>query len=244
MCSLAAVWWGRSGDAALVKDEVRPFVGREALNDGRVTVHQLRTRHQLLLPDIYLPGHDRPTLWQRTVGAWLWSHRQGVVAGKAAAALHGAQWIDDDEVVDLVWAQARPPHGVRTTDPRLPRREFQEVDGMRVTTPARTAFDIGRHHPRQSLTWRTVAHLDALAAATGITGDAVATLAEDHRGARGIRKLRRALELLDAGAQSPQETRVRFLVIEAGMPPPRTQIPVYDPVERRWYFVDVGWEEL
>ena len=28
-----------------------------------------------------------------TVGAWLWSGRSGVIAGRAAAAMHGAQWV-------------------------------------------------------------------------------------------------------------------------------------------------------
>lgn len=231
-------------DAQQVKDEVRPFIGCEALYAGLVTVHQLRTQHHPLLPGIYLPGHDTPTLWQRTVAAWLYSHRQGVVAGQAAAALHGARWVDENEIVDLVWSQARPPDGLRTMNPRLPRAEFELVDCMRVTTPARTAFDLGRQQPRRPLTWHTVARLDALAAATGVTAEEVGALAERHRGARGIRKLRQALELLDAGAQSPQETRIRLLLMNAGLPRPRTQIPVFDPLESRWYFVDMGWEEL
>jgi very-short-patch-repair endonuclease len=221
-----------------------PFIGREALFEGRVTVHQLRTQYQLLLPDIYLAGDEAPDLRQRTVAAWLWSHRQGVVAGRAAAALHGTKWIDDNELVDLVWSQARPPDGVRTSSPRLPRNEFQNLDGIRVTTPARTAFDIGRQHPSRPLTWRTVADLDALTAATGINAEEIAALAERHPGARGIRKVRQALAAMDRGAQSPQETRVRLLLIDAGLPRLTTQIPVFDHVERRWYYVDMGWEDL
>lgn len=227
-----------------MRDDVRPFIGREALYAGLVTAHQLRTQHQRLLPDIYLPGHEPPTLWQRTVGAWLYSHRQGVVAGQAAAALHGAKWVDEDEVVDLVWSQARPPDGLRTMNPRLPREEFDVVGGVRVTTPARTAFDLGRQEPRRPLTWRTVARLDALAAATGLAAEAIGALADEHRGARGIRKLRQAIAVMDPGAQSPQETRIRLLLMNAGLPRPRTQIPVFDPLESRCYYVDMGWEEL
>jgi hypothetical protein len=113
-----------------------------------------------------------------------------------------------------------------------------------VTTPARTAFDLGRQEPRRPLTWRTVARLDALAAATGLAAEAIGALADEHRGARGIRKLRQAIAVMDPGAQSPQETRIRLLLMNAGLPRPRTQIPVSDPLESRCYYVDMGWEEL
>lgn len=225
-----------------MNDDVKPFVGREALSAGLVTVHELRSKHQWLFPDIYLSGHDAPTLWQRTFAAWLYSHREGVVAGQAAAALHGAKWVDEDEPIDLVWSQARPPSGIRTSNPRLPRAEFETLDGMRVTTAARTAFDLGRQQPRYPLTWHTLARLDALAAATGLTKEDIEVVAQRHRGARGLRKLRQALDLIDPGAQSPQETRIRILLINAGLPRTRTQIPVFDPLDGCWYFIDMGWE--
>ena len=44
--------------------------------------------------------------------------------------------------------------------------------------------------------------------------------------------------LHDPGAQSPKETWLRLLVMKAGFPRPRTQIPVGR------YFLDMGWEEL
>lgn len=52
------------------------------------------------------------------------------------------------------------------------------------------------------------------------------------------------LALVDAGAQSPKETWLRLLLIEAGFPRPRTQIPVLSPTGRPRYYLDMGWEEV
>lgn len=64
-----------------------------------------------------------------------------------------------------------------------------------------------------------------------------------HRGARGVRQLRRVLPLIDAGAESPQETRTRLAIVGAGLPKPSTQITVHND----WGFVlariDLGWEQ-
>ncbi len=110
-------------------------------------------------------------------------------------------------------------------------------DELPVTTPARTALDIARHLPRDV----AVVHLDALAAATGVTCDDVIALANKYRGARGIRRARTALALMDGGAQSPEETRLRLVLIDAGLPAPRTQIRVSDGFNEA--FIDMGYDE-
>lgn len=113
------------------------------------------------------------------------------------------------------------------------------VAGLDVTTPERTAFDIGR----RGKLGRAVASLDSLAAATRIAADDVIQLALEHPGARGLPQLRAALELVDAGAESPKETWLRLLLIGANYPRPRTQIPVLSPDGHRWYYLDMGWED-
>jgi very-short-patch-repair endonuclease len=72
----------------------------------------------------------------------------------------------------------------------------------------------------------------------------VLAVADRHRGARGLRQLRSALDLYDPGGASPKETWLRLLLIRAGYPRPRTQIPVLSPDGRRWYYLDMGWEDL
>jgi hypothetical protein len=51
------------------------------------------------------------------------------------------------------------------------------------------------------------------------------------------------LDLVDAGAQSPKETWLRLILIEAGFPRPQTQIPVYDAGGMPFAYLDMGWED-
>ncbi|GBE65453.1 hypothetical protein MFM001_19150 [Mycobacterium sp. MFM001] len=213
-----------------------PFVGGEALALGLVNRHQLRTRYRAVFPNVYLPRRSDPTLEQRIAAAWLWSDRQGVIAGTAAAAVHGTKWIDADIAVELVYSNAHPPPGVLTRRDVLLDGEVMKVAGRAVTTPERTAFDIGRREERRL----AVARLDALARASGFKVDDAASLALRHPGVRGLRRLEDVLDLVDAGAESPRETYLRLLLIDAGLLRPQTQIPVV--TADTTYYLDMGWE--
>ena len=216
-----------------------PFVGSEALAAGAVSWYELGRYHRAVLPNVYLDKRVKPDLRQRIVAAWLWSHRQAVVAGVAASALHGADWVDDDVVIELIWHNARAPSGVKTRADLLLDGETQSWGAVRLTTPERTAFDLGR----RGALGHAVARLDALARATGVKIGDVAELAARHPGARGLRKLETALDLVNAGAASPRETSLRLSLIRAGFPRPQTQIPLRRP-DGRWYFLDMGWEDI
>ena len=217
-----------------------PFVGSEALARGRLSRHQLRTQYRAVLPNVYLPTQTQPSLQQRIAAAWLWSDRRGTIAGTAAAALHGTKWIDDNVPVELIHANPRPPQGVLTRRDILLADEVETLAGRAVTTPERTAFDIGRRAPRRS----AVAQLDALARATGFRVDDVLAIAGCHRGARGLRQLETVLEVVDPSAQSPRESYLRLLLIEAGLPRPRTQIPVLGADGLPIAYLDMGWPDL
>ncbi|WP_369806498.1 endonuclease domain-containing protein [Mycobacterium sp. E3198] len=213
------------------------FIGSEAVRHGRLSPHQLRTRFRAIYPDVYLPVHAAPSLRTRSVAAWLWSGRRGVVAGLAAAALHGARWIDDDVPVELIWRNQHAPIGVITRNRRIQPDEITRVAGLPVTTLARTAYDLATRLP----TGEAVARLDALMRATPFCVEEVLLLAKRYPRARGLRRLRTALPLVDAGAASPKETWLRLLLIAAGLPAPETQIPVNE----NWRTVgvlDMGWE--
>lgn len=216
-----------------------PFIGAEALRAGNVTWHELDRYHRAVLPNVYLDKRVQPTLRQRIVAAWLWSHRRGIVAGAAASALHGADWVDDDAVIELIWSNARAPGGVKTHADLLLDGETQCWGPVRFTTPERTAFDLGR---RDSLS-QAVARLDALAKPTRFKAADVAQLAARHKGARGRHQLETALDLMDPGAESPKESKLRVHLIKAGFPRPQTQIPLKRP-NGRWYYLDMGWEHI
>jgi Protein of unknown function (DUF559) len=161
------------------------------------------------------------------------------LAGLAAAALHGSDWIGDDEVVELIWRNPHPPAGVLTRNQRVESDEVTRVDGLPVTTSARTAFDLSRQSPIGD----AVARLDALMRATPFSVEDVLLLAKRHPGARGLRRLRSALPIVDSGAASPKETWLRLLLIDAGLPAPDTQIPVVAQF-RTVAVLDMGWERF
>src|SRR5690349_10425561 len=132
------------------------FIGSEAVRSGALTAYQLRSQYRAIYPDVYVPAYSALPLRTRTAAAWLWSQRRGTVAGLAAAALHGSQWIATDEPIELVWRNPHPPSGVVTRNERLASDEITWVGRLAVTTPARTAFDLGRHLARDD----AVARLD------------------------------------------------------------------------------------
>jgi len=80
----------------------------------------------------------------------------------AASDLHGSKWVDDDVPAELIYSNARGPEGVVTRDELLFEEEIQRLNGLSVTTPERTAFDLGR----RDRIGRVVDRLDALARAT------------------------------------------------------------------------------
>lgn len=215
-----------------------PFIGPEALAAGVLTRGQLRWRYAAAHPRVYLPKDTVRTLHANTMAAWLWTGRRGIVAGRAAAALHGAQWVRDDAPVELITEHGRRRPGVIVREERIRPDEVCQIGDFNATTPLRTALDLARFLPRDD----AVAHLDALAIATGIDAEQVLELAARYRGLRGIRSARIALDLMDAGGQSPRETWLRLLLIDAGFRRPRTQIQVGDGFNEA--FIDMGYDDV
>ena len=216
------------------------FLGSEALARNELTWGQLRSRYRAIYPNVYTPRLAERSLDAHTVGAWLWSGRRAPITGRAASALHGSKWVDQNAPVELLWPNNRPPRGIITRNDRFDDDEVLDIGGMAVATPQRTAYDLGRHLPLAA----AVAHLDALCHATSLTREDLSPLIDRYPGARHVRRLRRALDLVDGGSQSPKETWLRLLLVNAGLPRPRTQIPVADEFGRKFAYLDMGWEDV
>ena len=215
------------------------FLGTEALRQGKLTEYELRAGFRTVFPNIYLPIHATPTLRLRSEAAWLWSRWRGVIAGLAAAALHGADWIDQDEPVELIWRNQHAPAGILTRNYRVGPDEVTRIDGLPVTTLVRTAFDLARRPPPGN----AIARLDALMRAERFSPDGVLLLAKRHAGTRGLRQLGMILPRVDAGAASPKETWLRLLLTDMGLPTPETQIPVLADY-RIVAVLDMGWPQF
>lgn len=198
-----------------------------------MTRQDLRRRHRAIFRDVYVANDVEVTAVTKARAAWLATG--ATLAGLSAAAVLGTRWLDAERPAVIVRADRHGQPGLVVHSWALSPGDVCLVEHMHVTTPARTAFDIGRTLPRGE----AIPIMDALLNATRLRRDAVLALADTRAGTRGVERLRRTLHLVDGGAESPQETRVRLLLVAAGLPKPETQIEFRDLRVR----VDMGWRE-
>ncbi|TPG31528.1 endonuclease domain-containing protein [Mycolicibacterium hodleri] len=214
-------------------------VASEALASGALTRQQLRMGYVQLHRDIYAPRELGLTARDRALAAWLWSRREATLVGNSAAAMHGTKWISADEPAELARSRFTAATGIIVRSGTIAGDELCVRRGIPCTTAARTAYDIGRF----MLPDKSIARIDALLNATGCLVGDVEEIAGRHSKARGIRRLRAALDLVDGGAESPQETRLRLIMVRGGLPRVATQIPVAGDRGRIVRRIDMGWPE-
>jgi Protein of unknown function (DUF559) len=215
------------------------FIGGEALATRRVTRHQLQRWYTTVYRGVYVPKGVELSIRERAVAAWLASGRRGAIAGVAASALHQTGWVDPAQPIELIGVKCKPQPGLITRLDRVADDELTRASGLPVTTRVRTAFDLGRHESRS----QALARLDAMMWTQRFSIDEVGELANRYPRARRVRQLRELLPLVDGGAASPRESRIRLWLIDAGMPLPQTQLPVIVGT-RPVAFLDMGWEEF
>lgn len=117
--------------------------------------------------------------------------------------------------------------------------DLMEIGGLLVTTPLRTACDLGRLLHRD----QAFAAMDAMAGTRAFTVDQLVAEVPRFKGFRGVRNLRSLSPWVDPRAKSPEESilRLRWLDCET-LPRPEPQIEVPGPEGS--YFLDLGIEEL
>lgn len=204
-----------------------PFRGSAAIRAGSLTWGRLRgPEFRRVLPDVYAPVSLRDDLAARSRAAHLLvCDRDGVLAGYSAALLLGA------DVAPLgAPAEVFVPHrhrsypGLTVRCGSVRAEDLTEVDGCRVTSAVRTAWDLGRRLPLVE----SVVALDALCRAGRFAPESLLRRQESEPGARGARRLDRAVALADARAESPPETRLRLDLVRRGLPTPEVQYEIRD----------------
>src|SRR5690625_349622 len=214
-----------------------PFLGSAALASGRGTKAQLVTGRTRLYRDVYLANGMEITAIDRARAAWLWSRRRGVVAGCSAAAVHGSDCVSADRPAELLHDNRHRLPGLRVRGDALHPDEVEDIDGLPVTTPARTAVDLGCWYP----TVEAVAGLDALVRAVKVNDVAVSAIVRRYAGQRGSASARASLSLSVAGSESQKESWLRVFLIQDRLPRPQTQIPVYVGYWKPFAVLDMGW---
>ncbi|MDX1883520.1 hypothetical protein [Mycolicibacterium sp. 120270] len=214
-----------------------PFRGSAALRSGDLTRNDLRTRFRPVFHDVYIDKAADMTAAVKARAAWL--STGATLCGVSAAAAHGTQWLDPCAPAEIVRANPHSQIDMVVRRYRLTDADICRAKSMRVTTPARTAFDLGRRLPLEE----GVQHLDALMNATLLEAADIEAVARRNPGARGLRQLRETLSSVDGGAESPYESLTRLFLVQHGFPRPQTQVRVYDERGRLFACIDIGWPE-
>ena len=183
----------------------------------------------------YVPSSTPGTPEQRALEQSVRLPTTGAVTGWAACRLHGGGFFDGlerDGVTPQPVLLAVAPGGnvradpaVRLTYDRLPAAEIVVRHRVRVTRPERAVFDAVRHAIDDV---EAVVALDMAVAAMLTSIERVAAYARSHPGVTGADKVRAALAGAREGSRSPNETRLRIIWTEAGLPRPEVNCPVLD----------------
>ncbi|MGC4787308.1 endonuclease domain-containing protein [Micromonospora sp. DT178] len=122
----------------------------------------------------------------------------------------------------------------------VPDSDRTRLGGLPVTTPLRTAFDLGRRAPRDD----ALVAVDALLHRRAVKLAALRAYADARSGWPGLPLLREVLALAEPLAESPMETRLRLLLLDAGLPPAVAQHDVRKADGRFVGRVDLAWPAL
>lgn len=159
------------------------------------------------------------TRHRRMPGDALFSHR-------TAGWLHGLDLPPCDPIEVTLPQASRTSHlaGMALTRSDYTDSEACEIRGLPATSSIRTVADLGRRGPLTE----AVVVIDMALRARLVTCEALGEWPELHPRHRGLGLMKRALELADGASESPMETRLRQLLVMAGLPRPVAQVPLHD----------------
>jgi hypothetical protein len=195
------------------------FRGSLARAAGLVTRAQLRgPRFVRVFPDIYVrAGDGPPNSALRAAAAYRLVEGRGVLSGYSAAALLGADCAPDpDGPVEVTVPRGgqRAHPGLRVHRDRVAPGEITSVGGLRCTAPLRTGYDLAR----QDDLVEAVVAVDRLANVHRFHPDLLLNFAVRYGGCRGNDRVARVLAEASPYAGSPMESRLRMVIVNAGLP--------------------------
>jgi hypothetical protein len=203
------------------------FRRRTVLAKGLLTPADLRSKAwKQLFHGVYSDAELTFTHAERCA---LFAHyvlrQRGVIAGRSAVLLHTEpQSRDVERPIEVIVprkSQVRRGNAIVHLGD-VPADDVCVRDGIRVTTPARTCWDLAQ--------WldivEAVVLVDVFVARRLVDTAQLLEMARSQTGSRGWRKLVRVAELVDGGSQSHPESRLRVRLVLAGVPQPVTQYVV------------------
>ena len=218
------------------------FRGSAQVRAGRLTKAQLRSSAwRRLFPDVYACASLPETHARRARAAAALAVPGACVSGRSAAVVWGVALAGADDDIELTvppGCRAGSIRGIQLSRRRLADDDVVVRDGVRVTTALRTAIDVARIQPIEE----AVVALDQIVGAGLVTLEHLRRAAAELTGP-GCRSVRRAAELADGLAESPQETRVRLVVLGSSLPAPVAQYTIRSADGRFLARGDFAWPD-
>ena len=164
----------------------------------------------------------------RAQAARLVMNPRSVLCNRSAAWLHGVDVFRYAELETVPALESFVLRGHRPTDRRechgrtrdLRPEDWQVIEGVRATTPLRTAVDLACAELSRR---EAMAALDALARECHVTVSAMNVLLRRYRRRRGVIQARELIQLTDPRAESSGESWSRLEIHDRGLPPPEPQ---------------------
>lgn len=196
-----------------------PFTRKQALRSGFADNDLAGHRFRRIFHGIYVAADVELTLAVRTRAALLVAPRGSRASHHTAVLLWGgwAPTTADIHISSPVRSTRSERRGVvaHVTDPTAePRRRH----GLSVSSPERAFLELASTRP--SIVDLVVVGDSLVAAGAVAPPDLIA--AADRWSGRWCRLARRAARLVRTGVNSPMESRVRMLIVLAGLPEPAT----------------------
>ena len=148
-------------------------------------------------------------------------------SGLTAAWLHGID-VFPCEPIEASVAPDVPVYrrsGLRLRRVALCEADVVDIRGLRVTRVVRTLADACSWLPLVD----AVVLLDVALHRRRIRVNELSDAAGRLHGRRGVARFTRAIALANPAAESPMESRLRMLLILAGLPAPHVQVSIRDP---------------
>ena len=164
---------------------------------------------------VYRVGHCAPNGWADAQAAVLACGEGAVLFGRAAASLWTIRPLRAGEPIEVAVPRRLRQPDIRTVVRDLPRHHVATLHGIRVTTPARAAFDLATLVSRKEFE-RAVNQVQVLKLATK---PQLLALLEEVRGRPGAPALAAALHV-DGATRSGGEDALWRLLVRSGLPLP------------------------
>ncbi|HEY0889115.1 MAG TPA: DUF559 domain-containing protein [Nocardioides sp.] len=221
------------------------------LDDLRLSAWSLRQlvaagHVRALVRGVYVRSEVPDSLELRAAALMLVVSTEHIVVDRTAAWLHGVDTLLSREKELLPPIEVCALRGHHPTERRqvdsgqrdLAPHDLMRIGDVRVTTPLRTALDLGcRLRRREAL-----ATLNEFTRSQGVTRAMLTHELPRFRRRRGVIQLRELIGLIDPRIESQRESWVWLAIRDAGLPLPTPQVWVEDDDGRPLYRLDFAYQ--